>query len=133
MNPCCGHVGFVTTSCPGGTRLEWLTEDLLDGNTIRELLSLLILLQGGTVTANLRGSMLLSTGSQLMLVGFRAPETLIKRKEKKTVAQLWGLGITKVVKVLQAGRQLLELENSGAALVDAIHESMLHSQLLPTI
>ena len=35
-------------------------EDLLDGNTIRELLSLLIvnffiLLQGGTVTANLRG------------------------------------------------------------------------------
>ena len=29
--------------------------DLLDGNTIRELLSLLVLLQGGMVTANLWG------------------------------------------------------------------------------
>ena len=34
--------------------------------------------------------------------------------------------------VLQAGRQLLELENSGAALVGVVHESILHSQLLTT-
>ena len=47
------------------------------------------------------------------------------------MAQLWGIGQTKVVKVLHAGRQLLELENSGAALAD-VHESILHSQLLTT-
>ena len=33
------------------------------------------------------------------------------------------------MKVLQAGRHLLELENSGAA-VAAVHDSILHSQLL---
>ena len=40
-----------------------------------------------------------------------------------TVAQLWGIGKTKVVKVLQAGRQLLELGNTTAALADVIQES----------
>ena len=48
------------------------------------------------------------------------------------MAHLWGIGQTKVVKVLHAGRQLLELENSGAALAGVVHESILHSQLLTT-
>ena len=48
------------------------------------------------------------------------------------MAQLWGIGKTKVVKVLQAGRHLLELENSGAALACAVHEYVLHSQLFTT-
>ena len=59
---------------------------------------------------------------------WRIEQSSIKSKEKKTVAQLWGTGQTEVVKVLQAGRQLLEPENSRAAGV--VHESILHSQLL---
>ena len=39
-----------------------------------------------------------------------------------TVAQLWGIGKTRVVKVL-AGRQLSELGESSAALADVIQES----------
>lgn len=39
------------------------------------------------------------------------------------VAQLLGIGKTKVVKVLQAGHQLLELGNTTAALADVIQES----------
>ena len=46
------------------------------------------------------------------------------------MARLWGIGQTEVVKVLQAGRRLLELENSRAALAGVVHESILHSQLL---
>ena len=63
---------------------------------------------------------------------WRIEQSSIKRKEKKTVAQLWGIGKTKAVKVLQADRQVLELENSGAALAGVVHESTLHSQLLTT-
>ena len=37
------------------TRHGWLTKDLLDGNTIRELSSLLVLMQGRTVTAKMWG------------------------------------------------------------------------------
>ena len=40
-----------------------------------------------------------------------------------TVAPLWGIGKAKVVKVLQAGRQLVELGNSTAALADVVQES----------
>ena len=42
-----------------------------------------------------------------------------------TVAQLWGIGKkkTRVVEMLKAGRQLAELGNSSAALVDAVRES----------
>ncbi len=46
------------------------------------------------------------------------------------MAQLWGIVQTEVVKVLQAGRQLLELGNSRAALAGVVHESILYSQLL---
>jgi len=40
-----------------------------------------------------------------------------------TVAQLWGIGKTKVVKLLQAGHQLTELGNDTAALADVVQES----------
>ena len=58
-------------------------------------------------------------------------QSSIKRKEKKTVAQLWEIGNMKVVKVLQAGRQLLQLENSGADLGGTVHKHK-HPQLLTT-
>ena len=48
------------------------------------------------------------------------------------MTQFWGIGKTKIVKVLQAGRQILKVENSGTTLVGVVHESMLHSQLLTT-
>ena len=37
-----------------------------------------------------------------------------------TVAQLWGIGKTRVVQVLKAGHQLSELGNSSAALADVV-------------
>ncbi len=40
-----------------------------------------------------------------------------------TVAQLWGIGKTRVVKVLMSGRQLSEHGNSSAALADVVQES----------
>ena len=40
-----------------------------------------------------------------------------------TVAQLWGIGKTRVVKVLKPGRQLSELWNSSASLADVVQES----------
>ena len=61
---------------------------------------------------------------------WRIEQSSIKSKEKKTVAQLWGIGQTEVVKLLQAGRQLLELDNSRTALAGIVHGSILHSQLL---
>ena len=61
---------------------------------------------------------------------WRIEQSSIKSKEKKTVAQLWGIGQTEVVKVLQAGRQLLELENNRAAFAGVVHGSILHSQRL---
>ena len=39
------------------------------------------------------------------------------------MAQLWGIGKTRVVEMLKAGRQLSELGNSSAALVDVVRES----------
>ena len=47
-------------------------------------------------------------------------QSSIKRKKKQTVAQMWGIG--KTVKVLQAGRQLVELGNSSAASADVVQE-----------
>ena len=40
-----------------------------------------------------------------------------------TLAQLWGIGKTRVVEMLKACRQLSELGNSSAALVDVVRES----------
>ena len=40
-----------------------------------------------------------------------------------TVAQLWGIGKTRVVEMLKTGRQLSELGNSSAALVDVVRGS----------
>ena len=37
---------------------------------------------------------------------WRIEQSSIKSKEEKTVAQLWGIGQTAVVKALRAGRQL---------------------------
>ena len=51
---------------------------------------------------------------------WRIEQASIKSKERKTVAQLWIIGKTKVVNMLQAGRQLLKLENSDAALVGVV-------------
>ena len=48
------------------------------------------------------------------------------------MTQFWGIGKTKIVTVLHAGRRILELENSGATLVGVVHESILYSQLLTT-
>ena len=61
---------------------------------------------------------------------WRIEQSSIKSKEKKIVAKLWGIGQTEIVKVLQACRQLLELDNSRTALAGVVHESILHSQLL---
>ena len=43
---------------------------------IRELLSILVFMQGSTVTVNLCGFDVAEQGSQLMMVGLRAPETV---------------------------------------------------------
>ena len=105
----CGHVGFVTTSCPRGTtsihdcshvccsvwfRLAsraasatkgWrdLRRDLGGSRRISLMGTLSVscwaFLYSYRVAQSRRicgGSMLLSTGSQLMLVGLRAPETV---------------------------------------------------------
>ena len=61
---------------------------------------------------------------------WRIEQSSIKSMEKKTVAQLWGIGQTEVVKVLQACRQLLERDKRRPALAGVVHESILYSQLL---
>ena len=52
---------------------------------------------------------------------------LNQRQGEEDGGSVVGIGKTKVVKVLQAGRQLLELDNSRAALAGVVHESILHS------
>ena len=93
-------------------------------------------MHGATIGRNQRGSTFVCTPDintwirDLQCGVLNSPQSKARRRR---LAQLRGIGQTEVVKVLQAGRQLLELDNSRAALAGVVHESILHSQLLPTI
>ena len=90
-------------------------------------------MHGATIGRNKIGSALCCTPNinnwirDLQCGVLNNPQSTARRRR---LAQLWGIGQPEVVKVLQAGRQLLELENSRAALAGVVHESILHAQLL---
>ena len=75
-----------------------------------------------------------ATSKERTSIGIRATALILKDiagqlpaahalSECDTVAQLWGIGKTRAVKVGKAGRQFSEHGNSSAASADVVHDS----------